>query len=230
MTFNDLQVLLHKSMKEKQNVKVVRFNQEGDFRRKEDYDKTEQIAKLARERGLETKFYGYTKNKEVLEHIRANGTPVNYQMQDSLDESDPKKHGVANYRAAPWEEMLQSLKDGYRLCAGACEGCEQCLRNFNKVTILRDGSDRKGLGVGVITKYLGGYHDEHSHRKHIEFFTAAKRYEQETGKTISFKGDNYVGRKFLEQIAKGATADDVIHNYYKEKAEKIRNGRVSIIR
>ena len=120
-----------------QSIQIVRFNQEGDFKDLDDYLKTAEIAKLS----PNSKFYGYTKNEEILEYIKDNGTPDNYQMNNSLGTWD-----TGNYVVAHWSEIIDYLEKDYKLCQGACEACKQCLVDINKVTILRAGGEPLKVG------------------------------------------------------------------------------------
>ena len=120
-----------------QSIQIVRFNQEGDFKDLDDYLKTAKIAELS----PNSKFYGYTKNEEILEYIKNNGTPDNYQMNNSLGTWD-----TGNYVVAHWSEIIDYLEKDYKLCQGACEACKQCLVDINKVTILRAGGEPLKVG------------------------------------------------------------------------------------
>lgn len=121
---------------QKRKGKVGRINQEGEFNSLEDFYKIKQIAELL----PDVRFYGYTKNQDVLKEIIKNGLPDNLTINDSLG----RTHG-AQYMSVPQNEIIDFLEAGYLLCKGACATCEQCLNDIKKVTILRDGSQTLGV-------------------------------------------------------------------------------------
>ena len=116
--------------------KVVRINQEGEFNSINDFLKISKVAELL----PDVRFYGYTKNQDVLKEIIQNGLPKNLVINDSLGQT----HG-AQYMSVPQGQIIDFLEAGYVLCKGACATCEQCLNDIKKVTILRDGSQTLGV-------------------------------------------------------------------------------------
>ena len=116
--------------------KVVRINQEGEFNSINDFLKISKVAELL----PDVRFYGYTKNQDVLKEIIQNGLPKNLVINDSLGQT----HG-AQYMSVPQGQIIDFLEAGYLLCKGACATCEQCLNDIKKVTILRDGSQTLGV-------------------------------------------------------------------------------------
>lgn len=116
--------------------KVVRINQEGEFNSVKDFLKIAKVAELL----PDVRFYGYTKNQDVLKEIIKNGLPENLVINDSLG----RTHG-AQYMSVPQDKIIDYLEAGYLLCKGACATCEQCLNDIKKVTILRDGSQTLGV-------------------------------------------------------------------------------------
>lgn len=112
---------------------VVRINQEGEFNSLMDYLKFVSLAnKLP-----DVSFYGYTKNQIVLDYIAQNGLPKNLIINNSLG-----NWADTNYIAVKPSEIAHYLKLGYLLCKGSCANCRQCLTKANKVTILRDGTQK----------------------------------------------------------------------------------------
>lgn len=107
---------------------VVRINQEGDFNDVESFLKFVDLAKNT----AEVRFYGYTKNHEVLAWIEDNGLPNNLNIQNSLDTWTDN-----NYIAVPKEKIQEYLDKGYKLCKGKCDKCLQCVFGCNVVTLLR---------------------------------------------------------------------------------------------
>ena len=116
--------------------KVVRINQEGEFNSINDFLKISKVAELL----PDVRFYGYTKNQDVLKEIIQNDLPKNLVINDSLGQT----HG-AQYMSVPQGQIIDFLEAGYLLCKGACATCEQCLNDIKKVTILRDGSQTLGV-------------------------------------------------------------------------------------
>ena len=123
----------------------IRINQEGDFRNIDDFEKALEIAQL----NPDDIYYTYTKSLDVLKYVKDNdiNRTTNMQVNNSLGTWADGTGG--NYVAANWYEVADYLERGYKLCKGACEGCEQCwadLRDktqeiIDKVTILRNGSE-----------------------------------------------------------------------------------------
>ena len=107
---------------------VVRINQEGDFNDVESFLKFVDLAKDV----PKVRFYGYTKNHEVLDWIKANGLPNNLNIQNSLDTWETN-----NYIAVPKEMIAEYIAKGYKLCKGKCDKCMQCVYGCNVVTLLR---------------------------------------------------------------------------------------------
>ena len=119
----------------------VRISQEGDFTSIDDYLEFLKIV----EANTETTYYGYTKNEEVLAYIAEHGKPENLRMHNSLGTWDE-----LNYIAVDLVDMVDYLKSGYKLCAGACLTCQQCFgdlekfpefKDINIVTVRRKGGD-----------------------------------------------------------------------------------------
>ena len=107
---------------------VCRINQEGDFNDVKSFRKFVDLAMAT----PNVRFYGYTKNHEVLAWIEANGLPSNLNIQNSLDTWETN-----NYIAVPKEKIAEYLAKGYKLCKGKCDKCFQCVYGCNVVTLLR---------------------------------------------------------------------------------------------
>lgn len=132
---------------------VVRINQEGEFNSLMDYLKFVDVAK----KSPMVEFYGYTKNQDVLDYIAENGSLANLTINNSLG-----TWKECNYIAVKPSKIAYYLKLGYLLCKGSCAKCRQCLTNKNKVTVLRDGTQK------IDVKELASM----SHREQVEFFEA----------------------------------------------------------
>ncbi len=107
---------------------VVRINQEGDFNDLKSFLKFVDLAIAT----PKVRFYGYTKNDDVLEYIQTNGLPSNLNIQNSLGTWETN-----NYVAVSKEMIPVFLKMGYKLCKGKCDKCFQCVFGCNVVTLLR---------------------------------------------------------------------------------------------
>lgn len=107
---------------------VCRINQEGDFNDVDSFRKFVDLAIAT----PNVKFYGYTKNHEVLAWIEANGLPNNLNIQNSLDTWEDN-----NYIAVPKEKIAEYVAKGYKICKGKCDKCMQCVFGCNVVTLLR---------------------------------------------------------------------------------------------
>lgn len=113
------------------DVRIVRIDQEGEFNDLETFLKVCKVAELC----SEVRFYGYTKNYEILDYIEENEIPNNLIIRDSLSRTS-KNH----YLAVPEEKMNEYIARGYLVCKGHCPTCKQCLKPNKIITKLRDGS------------------------------------------------------------------------------------------
>ena len=198
-------------------MQVVRINQEGDFRDLDDYLKTLQIAALS----PATQFYSYTKNQEVLDYINSgkhldyylqynpeardyiqeNGRLPNYQTNNSLNTWEK-----GNYVAAPLSEIADYLEKEYVLCTGACEDCKQCLTNMNKVTVLRDGTNKVTINGKQETVSVADWADK-TREEQIEFFSQFRETEE---KTLKSQGEAFrLNAKSFQFLMDTAAAGDI---------------------
>lgn len=108
-------------------VKFARWNEQGDFKDLNCFNKANQIAKwLLEEKNIIS--YAYTANKDLPTDILEDSyIIVNYSYKNSF-----KNTIVVNKEAIP----LFIEKEGYTVCNGSCKGCSYCKDKNNKNTVV----------------------------------------------------------------------------------------------
>lgn len=108
-------------------VKFARWNEQGDFKDLNCFNKANQIAKwLLEEKGIIS--YAYTANKDLPTDILENSyIIINYSYKTNF-----KNTIVVNKEAIP----LFIEKEGYTVCNGSCKGCSYCKDKNNKDTVV----------------------------------------------------------------------------------------------
>lgn len=108
-------------------VKFARWNEQGDFKSLECFNKANQIAKwLLEEKGIIS--YGYTANKDLPTDILENSyIVINYSYK-----TDFKNTIVVDKESVP----LFVDKKGYTVCNGSCKDCSYCKDKNNKNTVV----------------------------------------------------------------------------------------------
>lgn len=135
-------------------VKFARWNEQGDFKSLECFNKANKIAKwLLEEKGIIS--YGYTANKDIPVGILENSyIIINYSYKTAF--KNVLKHTiVVDKESIP----LFINKKGYTVCNGSCKGCSYCKDKNNKNTVVfikhgSNGSVKKQLEEILTEKQL----------------------------------------------------------------------------
>ena len=111
--------IIHLINRRKNETKLFRFNESGDFYTQNDVDKLSYIAGELKDIGITT--YGYTARKDL------NFKNVNFLVKGSF-------HNNGNNGSCIIINKNDKVPKGFILCPGSCKTCNRCAQN-NKLNI-----------------------------------------------------------------------------------------------